>query len=299
MTYENFNSDDITEIIRLLKTAFPKEIVSDAIVKEKIFDDLDFNFELTFKALAEGKIIGFIMGVIRKNNNGNIGFIKLLAVKKNYKRENIASGLLKLVEKKMKSEGISKLRMCDSYPNYFLPGVDPFSIESICFLEANGFNKCGDCISLSCKLDKQELETRDDEIRLHQIGIKLFRPKIQDYEEIKKWSEKYFPEFSSEISAAFLNEPVSLHLAEHNGNVVAFSTYKVNNKSLGNIGPIGTVPDYRGNGIGAVLLKLSLRDLQQMGFKSSTIPCVKNIAFFVKNVNVRAERIFWQYEKLL
>ncbi len=299
MTFEDFNSQDIREITYLLKDAYPREIISEEIIQKKIFDDLDFNPSLAIKAVSNGKIIGFILGVVRNYSGVKYGFIKLLAVEKAYRRKKIARGLLDIVIKEMRAENIKNLGVFDSRPNYFTPGVDPYYTDVICFLESVGFEKKGECVSLECEITKEKFDSRDEEIKLHKEGVKIFRPQFEKFEEIKSWTEENFPQYIAEVSSAFLNKPISIRFVEKNGMKSGFAVYDVIDENIGLFGPMEIVKDLEETEIQKVLLKIIMRDLQQMGLKKVIINCVDNICFYAKNMNARLTRIFWRYEKLL
>ncbi len=299
MTFDYFKTEDLSQVTRLIKKECYRDIVSDQIMREKIFEDNDFDREMTLVAKKNNEIIGFIMGVVRRRDEGNVGYVKLLAVDKHYRRKKIATGLLKEVERKLKEKGAVKIRLFESAPNYLTPGIDPFYTGAVCFFERNGYVKFSDCSNLLCNLENQSFETRDEEIALYEKGIKCLRAKVEDFDRLKEWVNVNFKAWMGEISSAFLNEPPSIHIAEKEGEIIAFSAYETNNKGTGWFGPMGTANEARGLGIGGVLLKRCMSDMKQMGFKKSIIPWVGPIPFYMRYVNSPVDRVFWRFEKQL
>jgi mycothiol synthase len=299
MTFDVFKTEDIWQLTELIKQECNRDIVNEKIMREKIFEDNDFDPEMTLVAKKNNEIIGFIMGIIRQRDEGKIGYVKLLAVAKNFRRKKIGTGLLKEVENKLKGKGAIKIRLFESYPNYLTPGVDPFYTEAVCFFERNGYVKFNDCSNLLCNLENQSFDTRDEEISLYEKGIKCSRASVDDFDRLKEWMEINFKEWIGEISSAFLNEPPSIHIAEKDGKIIAFSAYETNNKGTGWFGPMGTATEERGLGIGGVLLKRCMSDMKQMGFKTSIIPWTGPIPFYMHYVNSPVYRVFWRYEKIL
>ncbi len=299
MIFKKFKSNYVPDIVALLKKSCRNDFISEELIKEKIFEDLDFDSELTLTAFEGDKLVGFIMGVIRKTEKGDVGYVKLLAVEEKFRRKKIGKGLLNIVEEKLKERNVNILRAFDSHPNYLSPGVDPFYTETVYFLESVGFKKIGDCVSLECNLFNQSFESRDEEIELFKQGVFIVRAKMEEFDSIKNWAEKYFPSKIQEISSAFLNKPISLHLAKNGNELLGFSSYKTNNKELGWLGALEVTGGQANSKIAEALLKTTLRDLQQSGFLRTIVPCANDISFYARTVNARISRIFWRYEKLL
>ncbi len=298
MTLEKFQQTDFEKVTELIKRECHREIINEKIMEEKIFEEKDFDPEMTLVAKQSNEIVGFIMGIIRERDEGKIGYVKLLAVDKAYRRQKIGSGLLKEVENTMKQKGAVKVRLFESYPNYLTPGVDPFYTEAVCFFERNGYTKFNDCSNLLCDLKNQSFDTREEEIALYEKGVKCFRAKMDDFDKVIKWTEENFKAWIGEVTSAFQNEPPSIHIAEKDGKMIAFSAYETNNKGTAWFGPMGTTVDARGLGIGGVLLKRCMSDMKQMGFEKSIIPWVGPIPFYMHYVNSPVYRVFWRYEKV-
>jgi hypothetical protein len=114
-----------------------------------------------------------------------------------------------------------------------------------------------------------------------------------------KWTEKNFKGWISEVSNSFANDPVSLHIALIEEEIIAFSAYESNNRGTGWFGPMGTSEAARGKGVGGILLLRCMKDLKNLGFEKSIIPWVGPIPFYMHYVNSKVKRVFWRYEKLL
>jgi GNAT superfamily N-acetyltransferase len=105
-----------------------------------------------------------------------------------------------------------------------------------------------------------------------------------------------------EVQQAFCNQPISVHIAfregtPHNGHVVGFAAYDANNRGTGWFGPMGTEPEYRGQGLGRVLLLRCLGDLHAQGRSWSTIPWVGPVGFYQQHAAAELDRTFVRLEK--
>lgn len=299
MVIKEFTEQDISLTAKFCRENMHLDIMPDFLLKEKTIGDSDFRSDLTLLAFEENAPVGFIQGLIREREQGKVGYIKLLAVQHEYRRKEIGSKLYNLIEDKFIQENIKQIRVYETYPNYFMPGVDPFYTEAVAFFERHKFKKFNDTSNLVSDLTNQNFSTEDEENKLLNDNIVCRRASIEDKKAIIEWTEKNFKAWIGEISEAFNNSPVSLFIAELNGKVEAFSAYEVNNKGTGWFGPMGTTSNLRGKGIGGILLKKCLLAMKEIGFNKAIIPWVGPIPFYLHYCNAKVSRVFWRYEKFL
>ena len=180
-----------------------------------------------------------------------------------------------------------------------MPGLDPFYTEAVCFFERKEYKKFNDTSNLEADLEKQNFDTSDDESELRAAGIEIIRAEKKDFDEILKWTKNNFEAWISEVKTSFNNNPISLHIAKVENEVIAFSAYETNNFGMGWFGPMGTTEKARGKGVGGILLKRCLSDMKQCGYKKAVIPWVGPIPFYMHYANSKVKRIFWRYEKIM
>jgi mycothiol synthase len=299
MNIVNYSKEYSKETAKICRQSLTCDIMPDYLFKEKTILDPDYRNDLTLIAREGNEIIGFIQGVIRTRQDGKYGYVKLLCVEKDFRRNKTAQRLYKEIEQKFIAEGVKVIRVGESYPNYLTPGVDPFYTEAVCFFERNGFVKFNDTSNLVSDLTHQSFDTQDDEKKLQKENFFVKRAEPNDRDRIIEWLGEVFPGWISEVEEAFKNNPVSLFIAGTAGKLLAFSAYETNNKGTGWFGPMGTDAEARGKGIGAVLLKKCLNALKEEGFVKAIIPWVGPIPFYMYNANAKVNRIFWRYEKKL
>ncbi len=311
MVIKTFSEEYLEPAAKLCGISMEFDVMPDFLLQEKTFSDPDYNSKLTLLAFnSENELpAGFIQGIIRnfpaepskpwKRKKKKIGFIKLLCVHPDQRRKGIASKLYGKIEKKFIKAGVKLVRVYESAPNYFMPGIDPMYTEAICFFERNGFKKFGDTSNLSSYLAEQNFSTEEEESRLQKKNIICKRAEVSEKRAVLAWLEKKFPEWVPEASEAFKNKPVTLFIARHKGSVQAFSAHEVNNKGIGWFGPMGTDKSLHGLGIGGILLRKCLLDMKEMGYVKAIIPWVGPIPFYMHYANAKVERVFWRYEKIL
>lgn len=300
MRIENFSEDLLRPVAKLCRRSMELDKMPDFLLKEKTFGDPDYDVSLTLTAFPENEDppAGFIQGVIRKRKNGNTGYIKLLCVAPELRRMGIGSELLSRVENRLLKLGAGRIRIYESYPNYFMPGVDPFYTEAVCFLERRGYKKFADTSNLTADLTVNDFNTDTEEKELEKENIICKRAAAGDKEKILSWVKKKFEGWLPEATEAFSADPATLFITEVNGDVKAFSAHEVNNKGTGWFGPMGTDDTLRGKGIGGILLRKCLADMKSMGFQKAIIPWVGPIPFYMHYSGAKVSRVFWRYEKV-
>jgi len=301
MKIRKFSEDILSDTAKLCRLSMELDIMPDFLLREKTFGEQDYDPELTLTAFEDESHvpIAFIQGVIKDRFGEKIGYIKLLCVNPNFRHIGTATSLYKNIEDQMRKKGVGKIRVYESYPNYFMPGVDPFYTEAVCFFEKNGFKKFGDTSNLTADLSLVNFDTQEEENKLKLQNIICRRAEKKDFPGIMKWIDEDFNAWISEVNESFNNDPVSLFIAEQNGVIGAFSAFEVNNKGTGWFGPMGTANSLRGKGIGGILFKKCLADMKNIGYSKAIIPWVGPIPFYMKYANSKVSRIFWRYEKTL
>ncbi|MEN8192507.1 MAG: GNAT family N-acetyltransferase [Bacteroidota bacterium] len=296
MIIRQFEEGQLTELLDLFNISMPRDKFSKELLIENVIDDMIENPELCLAAYKDEMLIGFGMGVIRHRDNENMGYIKFMCVHPNHRREGIAKDIYSRIEKGITQKGIDKIRLVESWPNYYMPGIDPFYTEAVAFFERLGYIKIGDAANLICDLENQNFDTINEESNLAK-NIEIRRAEKIDYDDLMNWADKNFAAWKYEMENALRKTPVSLHLAKLDGEIIAFSAHSSNNPGLPWYGPVGTTEAARGKGVGGILLKRCLNDMKESGLKKAIIPWVAHIPFYMHYINSKVDRVFWRYEK--
>lgn len=246
-------------------------------VFQRVFEDSYYTSSLN---LVE-KDKGVILGVKR----GETAYIKVIAGEKGY-----GSTLLREWEKNAQALGAKEAQVGGGLW-YFFPGLDPRYTEALCFFLRQGYEKVGgDDVDMS--LDLEDFSHKEKEIP----GVTLRRLEERDREALRKFMLENFSEgWLEETMAAYKNNPISCHIGEVEGEIIAFAAYEVTNP--GYFGPTGTREDMRRRGIGSELLRRSLRDLKELGYKKAIIPWVGPICYYWKAVGAKIHRVYWHLRK--
>lgn len=294
---ENYDQSIHFEAVKsILLESHYLDTLLNQVLQEKL-DDVEGDPKLSCVASLGSHICGFCLVVIRQVKGEQIAYIKLMGVAPAFQRSGVGTALLCEAEAFAKRHQAKRLRWYDVPKNYFMPGLDPFYSKTIAFVERNGFKRNGDAVNLSADL-AQNWDTSSAELKLNEIGIKLKRASKADFKTVLDWIREEFPLWEYEVNNALNENPSAVHLAfEKENEWIGFAAFNGNNKGTAWFGPMGTSQRARRNGIGAVLLKRCLADLQKQGYKESIIPWVAPIPFYVNYANAKVNRVFWRYEK--
>ena len=240
------------------------------------------------------RVIGFILGVTRLVKEIPTGYVKLLAVDPEFQDQGYGSRLLSRLESAFAEEQVERVRVGESAPNYLVPGLDPRYTRAMVFFERRGYRRFGETWNLSVDLNRLKPVPAFDASK----GIVRRATKV-DKAVVMLLLEKHWPAWKPEIDRTFQNDPISLHIVTLEDAVIAFSAYDSNNVGTGWFGPMGTDPEHRGAGLGAVLLLRCLHDMKAQGLATSTIPWVGPIGFYCRHADAVVDRVFYRYEKQL
>lgn len=288
---------DLHLLSEFLKRNLIYEDITEELAKEKIFDDPDFDPEKALKAIINSEIVGFMQGVVREFKSRRTGFIKLFVTDEKWRRQGIASALLKVIEEKLWSENIEEIRILDSSPNYLQPGLDPRYTEAYVFITRKGYEKFDEDVNMEVDLEGQDFSTDREKEDLLSQGIEIKRASPEDRQSVFSFIDENFATSRKEVEVSFRNRPISTHIGLKDGRVIAFATYDANNLNTGWFGPMGTLKECRGMGIGRILLKRCLEDIRLQDHKIATIAWVGPIAFYNDTVGANVTRVFWRFKK--
>lgn len=263
----------------------------------KVWGDSDY-CEYMGLALKQGQHpIALTLGVIRQVAEQLVGYVKLLAVDPQFQGQGLGRRLVRELEDRLLRERVVAIRPGESAPDYIVPGIDVRYTRAILLFEALGYQRFGETYNLVSELAGRDFSTQREESELAQQGVELRRASRDDSMDIRRLLVEHWPAWQAEVALALAHDPPTLHLAIAGGRVVGFSAYDSNHLGMDWFGPMGTCPAFRSKGIGQLLLKRCLWDMQSEGCAKATIPWVGPVRFYAKHTGAQIERVFYRYEK--
>lgn len=299
-TIRQYQNSDFEQVLPLCRESYYLDVISEDLLREKIYEDPFYEQELVWIAYDQEKIVGFLMGTCRMDIRGvNYGYVKMMAVDQAYRRNRIARSMYELLETELIQRKVDVMRLGDVPMNYFMPGIDPKYTPALCFAIRMGFDRFMDTSNLLVDLDNRDWNDpkKIEALKVDKIEVRRATP--EDKQELMDFVVEEWKLWQYELEMAYKTEPIGIHIAKLDGKIRAFSAHSANNKGLPWFGPMGTHPDLRGKGMGRVLLYHCLEDLKNLGYQTAIIPWVGPIDFYSHHTGAVVERIFWRYEKKL
>lgn len=116
-------------------------------------------------------------------------------------------------------------------------------------------------------------------------GVELRRAVPPEQHVVSAWVGATFgPGWTSECVIAFAHQPVGCHIATRDGAVIGFACWDAT--ARGFFGPLGTLENERGRGIGAAVLLECLHAMAAHGYGYAIIGGVGPRAFYERVVEV-------------
>ncbi len=117
--------------------------------------------------------------------------------------------------------------------------------------------------------------------KLEKEGITIKRPLSLDKSRVLNYVRSHFSEnWANECDVAFSRVPISCFIAVHGKDIVGFSVYNVTYRNY--FGPTGVSENYRGKGIGKILLLKALLAMREEGYAYAIIGWVDEAEKFYR-----------------
>lgn len=271
------------DVVRL----FQRELHADPITPEaftlKVLLDPNFRQDLAVTAKADGKVVGFMLGIMRRHPledapfDGHRGWITLMAVDAEYQRTGIGSTMLDMVMDSMRVNHAGSVWVSPYAPNYFTPGIDEHAYpNAIRFLQKHGFRTAFRPLSMEADLTNFVIPDWVYE-KAHQLlddGYTLLDlrrecpPWHSAPTSLTQFLKTEFPgawqriirdSMESEVECSHPGSRLSVMMKD--GVCVGFA-----HNDGERFGPFGVAASERGKGLGAVLLGNRLESMVRQGF---------------------------------
>jgi GNAT superfamily N-acetyltransferase len=291
---EPFTHDHLPGVADLLRaTMLPEDAAEAADIVEVLRPRYDGVRRTTgWVETHEGRVVGVAFAAVN-NADPHVGHLDLIAVHPEHQRRGLATRLLRQAEDGLRDFGCTIVRVAGNPPDYAFPGIDVRYTPAVCLVAKAGYAHDRTAWNMTADLDPQLLDTAADEVRLAGQDIEIKRAEADDIARLR-------PVIAAEFGghwAAEITTAQAVHIAHRDGQPIAFAAWGCTRPSW--FGPMGTLPQAKGLGIGSVLLKRCLLDQSKAGYAHAQIGWVGPVPFYAQAVNARIERVFFLYAKEL
>ncbi|MBI5473526.1 MAG: GNAT family N-acetyltransferase [Ignavibacteriae bacterium] len=271
-TVRNYDAKDETDVVNLWNQVLVRDEITLNTFRRKVVLDLNFDERGCFVAVADEKIVGFLLSIRRRYPYYDLGlepgkgWITVFFVHPNYRKAGIASHLIRRAEAFLLLEDVREVSVSDYTPNYFIPGVDVDAYA--CgheFLKKRGYKKVDNVYGMGRSLMDFEVsaEMCDHFHRLQQAGltISVFEPRhtLRALEFLRK---NYPGDLFRVAHDRLMENPEcdEILLALKGDEVLGFSHFLDEH-----FGPFGIAKEYSGRGLGPWLYCATVEQMRKKG----------------------------------
>lgn len=308
----NYSQKFETEVIKLWNDVLSWDLITANKFRKQILFDDNFNSQLSYVAIENGNVVGYILGTKRifpyleRGLEPKRGWINVIFVHPNYERRGIGKSLISKVEEKLKELGAENITIGAYSPNYIFPGIDKENYKSgINFLNKLGYVAGNESYSM-CK-DLHSYELSEETIQKLKIAKEKGFSIIKfDYKYALETLEFVKSEFGGGWKRNLLismqnntAEDCVLLVLNKEENLVGFCMRMIDGNPM-RFGPIGVAKAVRNYGIGGILFDIMQHEMKKQGiyhlyFISTDMPGRR----FYERHGVKLLRTFVDYRKIL
>ena len=267
MLIRPYQGKDESDLLDVWHRAMPADRVSASLFRTQVLLDPNFHPDYVPVAVEDGRVVGFILGLVRQvpyflqGMDESEAWITAFGVHPAYRRRGIGTALFNTIIDKLRAESRSLVDISPYVPNYFVPGVDTQAYaDSIRFLrERVGFETLYQAISMGNDLTDfrvpVEIQARIDRAETED-GLTIRPIRAADIPDlmpflVEHFGWDWFRHAQSYLLEYFGDSPhrICFLVAREKGEVVGFCQQR--NERFG---PFGVRPDRRNRAIGRMLL---------------------------------------------
>ena len=210
---------------------------------------------MTGSLLLTSEDKGFLLGNVR---DGQFAFLSYIFVQPSYRRQGIGSALLKKMIEISRFQNMNQIVIpgfTGNAPGYVQPGVNTETeVEALEFFSYHNFKEIGKVFSMQRSLSDAIAIPEND-------AWEIRHPHSSELDLLYDAISKSVPgEWDKTFEQRFALNPKLILIAISQGQIGAYSTWRESR-----FGPIGVLPDYRGKGLGRLILAHSLEKMKEQG----------------------------------
>lgn len=277
MELRHYSQSEEQEVIDLWNRACIADALDASKFRKQAILDENFDEKLSWVAIEDGKVVGFIYGTKRKfpylerGLEPDRGWINVLFVDPMYENRGIGSKLLKKCEDALTKLGCKNITLGAYSPNYFFWGVDTKNYQrAIKFFEAKGYIAQEEHYSMGKDLHGYRIP--EEIIKRKELAQEQGYKFVSfDYKYTLELLEFLRVEFGGGWKRNALNamrqeiaEDVIQLVLDKEDRICGFCMRAIDGNPM-RFGPIGIAKAHRNTGIGTILLDIQCYEMSKAG----------------------------------
>ena len=307
MEIRSISKTDLKSVFLLLSTCLSFDDLTEDLVKFRIFEDPDYDPDLTLGIVVDGRIVSIVCATVPTKFpkpaeiSSAIAWIKVFGTSREYKNRGFESKLFDRILEVLRHRAVEEARFSDRGNWHFWPGLDLRYEDGLDFLIERGFSKDGEYVDFVYDLSKFWYPRRVRRAResLTRAGITFKTGWQIATTDLLSWVERKFsPFWSNEVEFALKRDSPSVFVASNEtGELLGFAT--INGLAPGRFGPAGVSDSQRGKGIGTVLLYDAFQALKDQGFPKAVVHWTDHLFFYTQVPGLCGVRDYWVMRRKL
>lgn len=278
MNIRTFHGTDLDAIIKIWNSSMPyNPIGRKAFVKNFLLDH-NFNDEGFFVAEENGEILGYVYAIVRRfptdvgaSMDEDKGFINAIGLK--YEKDilgGLGSTLVKTAENYIQSHGRQEVHMSHYTPNYIYQGINTLYPDYIALFQQEGYEELGRNVSISIDLLQYVRPAYIDELKAtrEQEGFLFTKLKDEYIPALFKYAAPGFKHRLRRIMQETMDYE-RFNLVVYNGKVIGANVFGDPYSCEERFGPFSISAEFRGKGLGQVLLHDCLTEMKNRGLQKA------------------------------
>lgn len=275
MTIRKIEKHDTGAVIKLWNEAMPTHRTDGHLFLKNVYLDMNYDPDGFLLAFCEDELVGFVWAVIRRypidvnapSEEGH-GYINLFTLKSEADASTVGREMLLAAERYIRSRGKREIRVSDYSPNYVYPGINTERRAVSMLFSDMGYEQRKHNISIEINLLSYEIDERTrslEELRKSE-GFYVGAIEMGEVPELLNYAPPgWVHRYRRLISES--GDLGRVRILKKEGEIIGCAVFGDPYSYPERFGPFSVREDYRGLGLGRLLLSDTLSEMKRRGLK--------------------------------
>ena len=278
MNIRTYRGTDLADIINIWNHTTPHTPIDKKTIIKNFLLDHNFDDQGFFVAEENGEILGYIYAIVRRfpidtgaPAEDDKGYINAIGLK--YEKDilgGLGSALIQTAESYLRSHGKQEIYVSGYTPNYIYQGINALYTDYITLFRQAGYAEKSRSASISIDLLQYTRPAEIDVLKAQaeQEGFLFTSLKEEYIIELLKYASPSFNHRLRRILQETLDYK-KFNLVMYDGKVIGATVFGDPYSCEERFGPYSVSPDFRGKGLGKILLHECLTEMKSRGLKNA------------------------------